>query len=505
MEGNSLKLFENLTKIFETRIRLDHLKHVETPEDVLINYEKYCKKIDNVYNDDFEKKVKPLIAKGVTIEEEEERLKKLIKLLEERLEKREKIENRFYTSVGSYLNGLQMIVSDRELSEKKNRLELITKYLDTKKEIEEIASSIGELENNLSEEEKKRDNYLPQNKEMEDELYELFNKIIKDDEYFKELNDDEINSMLASIIDKVKESKDTLEVTKDSVNSLTSNGINDDYSIYIEDAEKTYFVWKNREILLKIYEIVIKFEESFEDIFEKRKKISSYMGKRNSLIDTLHIKMKDELNEFDKLLNRQITTLNNEKEVLDNIANYISRINFKEERLSELDNLNNNDAILSILREYGLVDIYAPSEVEDTSNLEEKLPTLDLFTEVEEDKESVVKEVIDPYRIVEVKDYPITLNIGLARLKGESVRDKIMKKLNLSASNVDDFDLNIENKDNVVREENVPVWNAPEETSNNTFWTPVSDDKLDANEFPNINIPITDLDNNINFPVSENN
>ena len=505
MEGNSLKLFENLTKIFETRIKLDHLKHVETPEDVLINYEKYCKKIDNIYNGDFEKEVKPLIAKGVTIEEEEDRLKKLIKLLEERLDKRETIENRFYTSTGRYLNGLQMIVSDNELSDKKNRLELITKYLDTKKEIEEIASSIGELENSLTEEEKKRDEYLPQNKEMEDELYEVFNKIIKDDEYFKELNDDNINSMLASILDKVKESQDTLEVTKDSVRSLSLNGVNDDYSVYVEDAEKSYFVWKNREILLKIYEIVIKFEESFEEIYEKRKKISSYMGKRSNLIDTLNIKNKDELTEFDKLLNRQITTLNNEKEVLDNIANYLSRIKFKEERLSELDNLNNNDAILSILREYGLVDIYAASEVEESSGLEEELPTLDLFTEVEEDNDSVVKEVIEPYRIVEVKDHPITLNIGLARLKGESVRDKIMKKLNLDTPK-DLFDLNIENKDNVVSEDNVPVWGAPDEVNNNnTFWTTASNDKMNTDSFPNINIPINDLNNNIEFPISGNN
>lgn len=503
MEGNSLKLFENLTKIFETRIKLDHLKHVETPEDVLINYEKYCKKIDNVYNDDFEKEVKPLIAKGVTIEEEEERLKKLIKLLEERLDKRQTIENRFYTSTGSYLNGLQMIVSDSELSDKKNRLDLITRYLDTKKEIEEIASSIGELENTLTEEEKKRDDYLPQNKEMEDELYKIFNKIIKDDEYFKELNDDGINSMLASILDKVKESKDTLEVTEDSVRSLSINGINDDYSVYVEDAEKSYFVWKNREILLKIYEIVIKFEESFEEIYEKRKKISSYISKRKELINVLNIKTKDELSEFDKLLNNQINTLNDEKEVLDSIANYISRINFKEERLSELDNLNNNDAILSILREYGLVDIYAASEVEDNTNLEDDLPTLDLFAEVEDD--NVVKEVIDPYRIVNVKDYPITLNIGLARLKGESVKDKILKKLNLEVPKDDVLELDIGNKDNMVNDDNVPVWGISDEVSNNSFWTPATNEKLNTDNFPNINIPITDLDNNIEFPVNGNN
>ena len=81
-----------------------------------------------------------------------------------------------------------------------------------------------------------------------------------------------------------------------------------------------------------------------------------------------------------------------------------------------------------------------------------------------------------------------------------------MKKLNLGTPKEESFDLNIENKDNTVNENsNIPVWSAPEDINNNAFWTPVSDDKLDTNEFPNINIPITDLDNNINFPVSENN
>ena len=36
MEGNNLKSFENLTRIFETRIKLDKEKSIETPPDVLI-------------------------------------------------------------------------------------------------------------------------------------------------------------------------------------------------------------------------------------------------------------------------------------------------------------------------------------------------------------------------------------------------------------------------------------------------------------------------------------
>ena len=58
MEGNSLNSFENLCKIFETRIKLDKEKNIETPPDVLINYEKYSKKIDSIYNSKFEKEIK---------------------------------------------------------------------------------------------------------------------------------------------------------------------------------------------------------------------------------------------------------------------------------------------------------------------------------------------------------------------------------------------------------------------------------------------------------------
>ena len=51
MEGNSIKSFENLCKIFEMRIKLDKERNIKTPSDVIDNYEKYAKKIDNIYNE----------------------------------------------------------------------------------------------------------------------------------------------------------------------------------------------------------------------------------------------------------------------------------------------------------------------------------------------------------------------------------------------------------------------------------------------------------------------
>lgn len=465
MEGNSLNSFENLCKIFETRIKLDKEKNIETPPDVLINYEKYSKKIDSIYNSKFEKEIKPLIVPAVTIEKEEERLGKLISLLKSRLEKREELENRFYLTTGRYIKGLQLVVSESEFEDKKNRLETITKYLDTRNEINTVNESISELKDKLSDEVAKQDEYIKKNKIMEDELYNSFKDVISNDDYLSKLNEDDIDTEIAMVIDKVKDNKETLDVTKDSVNSLMISGDNDDYASYIEDAERSYFTWKNRELLLKIYSLVVKFEDNYNDLFEKRDKINKIIRNRRSIKDNLTIEVTDNFSSFEDVLKEQLDVLKNEKEVLENVSNYTNRISFKEERLSELEEANNSVEILSILREYGLIDTYDNKE-----GLEEvPLETPELEEDNGDEEEEIFVKEINPYRIVDVIDYPKSLNIGLARLKGESVREKVNKKLNptIKAPTFDDITNEIDNS----KEEDKVI-----DTSNNDL---VDDKKLD--------------------------
>ena len=467
MEGNSLNSFENLCKIFETRIKLDKEKNIETPPDVLINYEKYSKKIDSIYNSKFEKEIKPLIVPAVTIEKEEERLGKLISLLKSRLEKREELENRFYLTTGRYIKGLQLVVSESEFEDKKNRLETITKYLDTRNEINTVNESISELKDKLSDEVAKQDEYIKKNKIMEDELYNTFKDVISNDDYLSKLNEDDIDTEIAMVIDKVKDNKETLDVTKDSVNSLMISGDNDDYASYIEDAERSYFTWKNRELLLKVYSLVVKFEDNYNDLFEKRDKINKIIRNRRSIKDNLTIEVTDNFSSFEDVLKEQLDVLKNEKEVLENVSNYTNRISFKEERLSELEEANNSVEILSILREYGLIDTYDNKE-----ELEEvPLETPELEEEDAKEEEEIFVKEINPYRIVDVIDYPKSLNIGLARLKGESVREKVNKKLNptIKAPTFDDITNEIDNR--VSKEEDKVI-----DTSNNDL---VDDKKLD--------------------------
>lgn len=461
MEGNSINSFENLCKIFEMRIKLDKEKHVKTSNDVIDNYEKYAKKIDNIYNKNFEKDIKGLISPEVTLEKEETRLKRLIKLLEDRLDKRKELEDRFYDSTGRYIDGFQLVVSEDELEEKKNRLELISRYLTTKNEIDEINSSNAKLKNSLLELEKAKDEYIKKNKMMEDNLYSELAKCTKNDEYFNKINEDNYKSELSIVEDKVRESEETLEVTLDSVNSLMNSGTDDDYTSYVEDAEKGFYIWKNREIVLKIYELVIAFEDDFEQMCSKRIKINDYLEDRKHLKSKLHIEDSDELLEFEDLISEQKDDLNKEREILDNIINYNSRIKFKEERLSELEDIINSYEILTILREYGIIESY---DIEDDDKIEEKLddeleeivtPDTDITVEDKEETagfEDIVNDVIDPYRIKEIIDYPKTLNLGLAKLKGESVRESVNKKLNpKSRENIfDEFAKNTSDTNEVV-------------------------------------------------------
>lgn len=428
MEGNSITSFENLCKIFEMRIKLDKKKGVKTSLDVLSNFEKYSKKIDAIYNSEFQKELKSLISPAVTLEKEEERLKKLIKLLEERLDRRVELEDRFYNSTGKYITGLQVIVSESELAEKKSRLSIISNYLETSREIDNVTESLNKLKTSLEEENAKKKEYEEKNKMMEDELYSSFIKIIKEDDYYRNIEDDEIDTKLDEIRGKVSETKETLDITRESVGSLINSGLKEDYTSYVEEAEKNYYNYKNKEIILKIYKLVIDFEDDFKLICSKREKINELIEEKKDLKDDLTIGIDDELLSFEKVLLIQIKTLDEEKEILENIANYTSRIKFKEERLEELNEINSSSETLPILREYGLVDTY------DSVNVEENLSQEDEPSEIvvpsTYDNMNIVQKVYNPYRIVEVKDYPKSLNIGLAKLKGESVREKVNKKLN---------------------------------------------------------------------------
>ena len=535
MEGNSIKIFQNLCKTFEMKIKLDRAKGEEISSEVLDNYEKYAIKIDNFFNEEFQKELKSLISPKSTLEEEKVRLEKLINLLEERLEKRSNLAGEYHEATGKYIKNLQLIVSESELNSKKERLELITKYLDTTNEIEEVTKEIEKFKEELTKEENRRDEFNDKNKEMEDELYSIFVTNINNSDYYRDIEEENLLNVLEEVTSKAKENKETLDITKESVESLLSSGISEEYKAYIDEANKNYTLWKDRELVLKIYKLVIDFKDNFEEILAKRNQINELLEERKNIGPS------NLLNNFEKLMEEQGNLLNTEKELLDNIDNSISRITFKEERLEELGEAIKDPQMLVILSEYHINNDY-----DIPGALNETLPN----------KDEVVLKEHNPYGIVSIENYPPTLNVGLAKLKGASVRDKVNKKLNpdlnipsdmpeIANANMPSVEVAPVNTVNPVGEvpswqtanavnstmpevnnvppvdnqlnmgmplpevnsmppvDNTPVVPSDNAVQNNSFWTPAED----QNGFPDINNkPNTTFDpgaSNFSFPTME--
>lgn len=483
MERDNVRSYENLCKIFEMRIRLDRENKINPSEEVLANYEKYSKKIDSINNVEFQEKVKPLVKPASSLEKEKDRLEKLVFLLRERLSKRENLEDRYYNATGRYMRNIQPIVSESELNEKQDRLNLIERYFKNNKEIGDITALIAKLKNNLEEEEEKKDEYQIKNSIMEKELSSIFLDLIKKDEYYSNLDEENIDKELALVFDKVSEAKETLDVTKDSVSSLLVSGSSSEYSSYVDEAAKSYYVWKNRELILKIYLLVLETKESFLELYSKRNDIKDIIETRNSLRSELNIDTPDELSPFEKCLLEQIDTLEKEKDILENISNYSNKIKFKEEKLEILEEDNNSVEMLALLREYGIIDVYeadesnAPEEesVNDDSNEGATLTLNNIEIPIED---PIINEVIDPYRIISVDTAPVTLNVGLAKLKGDSIREKVNKKLNPETEKMDEVKVGFSSSNDSNLENN--------NSTNNFPWTSFNNSSNDESNVNNI-------------------
>ena len=74
-------------------------------------------------------------------------------------------------------------------------------------------------------EEEKKEDYKGKNQIMEDDLYSEFMKVIKEDNAYNNITEDNIDEELNNIKSLVKESKETLDVTRDSVKNLITSAV----------------------------------------------------------------------------------------------------------------------------------------------------------------------------------------------------------------------------------------------------------------------------------------
>ena len=333
--------------------------------------------------------------------------------------------------------------------------------------------------------------------------------------------DEELNK-IAKEINEAKDQKDTFVTAFDN---LKTSGISGDleleYASYVENSKRNYYYVKEKEILLELYELIEKKEKEYSNLFTKRTNVKTLLKERLTLRKEMNIKEKDLLLPIYDLVEEQSHEIEEEKSNTDNINVLTERIKLKENRLEELNKEVKKPEVLSILKEFHLIDTYdhddesldkdylfedekeeQPEPLEDLvkEDILETEPEAeentsdslfkDLMDEVN-DKDEEVEETqeVEPqeetYLPNQIKssEMIMSMNFGLSRLKSISVMKRVADMLGI--------DTKKKNPEPVVKEEPKQV-----ETNEDLFWTPTEFEEMkSSSEEPQqeVKLPLDDL------------
>ena len=510
------------------------LSQNDVDEETLKKFQDASSNIDEILDKDYEKKLETLFYKTNTLEEEEDRLKKLVTLVKNRVEQRKSLIDDYQTITFKRFPDLGYINKSSELDLYETRLNTIKSYLDNSRLIKLNEIELSDLRDKLVKEHDKKQENEVRNSRLETSLYNEFMNVLSDDAIYSTKDFSNIDNEILELQSKIQEAKDQKDTFVTAFDNLKSSGITGEleieYSSYVENSKKNYYLLKEEEYILKLYKLISDKKSDYGNLFVKREDIKDLLQERTLLRTELDVKEKDLLLPVSNLLLEQRQDIIAEKENIDNINNLTERIKLKESRLEELNKEIGKPEILSILKEFSLIDTYDHNELvddkyddnldfeleeekeqedldkekeqEDLDKEEEEPETLDnqklnLFeellkegqkeqdaAELQEEKEEVVPEkVYQDNQIKESNTVP-TMNLGLSRLKSISVMKRVGDMLGAN-----------------VKKEEPPVVVTPEvkkeepkieDKQDDLFWTPVEFQEM-KEETTNTNNTFKDL------------
>lgn len=501
------------------------LSQNDVDEETLKKFQDASSNIDEILDKDYEKKLETLFYKTNTLEEEEDRLKKLVTLVKNRVEQRKSLIDDYQTITFKRFPDLGYINKSGELDLYETRLNTIKSYLDNSRLIKLNEIELSDLRDKLVKEHDKKQENEVINSRLETSLYNEFMNVLSDDAIYSTKDFSDIDNEILELQSKLQEAKDQKDTFVTAFDNLKSSGITGEleieYSSYVENSKKNYYLLKEEEYILKLYKLISDKKSDYGNLFVKREDIKDLLQERTLLRTELDVKEKDLLLPVSNLLLEQRQDIIAEKENIDNINNLTERIKLKESRLEDLNKEIGKPEILSILKEFSLIDTYDHNELVDDKyddNLdfeleeekeqedldkEEEPETLDnqklsLFEELlkegqkeqEEPKTEEIKEeeiipekVYQDNQIKESNTVP-TMNLGLSRLKSISVMKRVGDMLGAN-----------------VKKEEPPVVVTPEvkkeepkieDKQDDLFWTPVEFQEM-KEETTNTNNTFKDL------------
>ena len=348
-------ILEKKFKILRMSIMLGNFKN---RSDMLKEYEDTAIQIDAYRRKLYEEKLASKMYTTTTLEEEKERLIDLIKCIEDRMDERNKFIDDYLNVTGNFLDSIDRVLEEDDLPDYKLRLDNISDYLSNVQEINSIKRTLDEKRRELEEKYENKSNNEIINNKLEEELVEEFNKVIINDEYYKNLNyldiDLELEKINTSIIDK----REVMNTFISSYDALSVSGISgaerEEYLSYVQDAKEDYYACLEKNYILNIYKLVLDKITDYDKLYDKRLKIEKLLEDRATDRKELSIKDRDMLEYFSNICKEHLNIIKSQKFNIENIDKLILEISNYEDRLEELEGSNNRQEIVDLLNEFSI-------------------------------------------------------------------------------------------------------------------------------------------------------
>ena len=450
---SSNKIKENKYKILRMSILLGN---DEDREETLNNFEDAAREIDAMNDEIYLKDLALKFYDTTNLEDEEKKLAALVDYIGGRVEQRISLLTDFSNVTGFDLTNLPPIQYYDKLDEYKERLDYIREYLNNVKRLGELNQEVDDVTDKLDKAYKNKASCEEFNLRNEDILLNKFLKVVSGLDYFKDINENNVEERLNEVSLVVEDSKKSLDIFTKSFTTLINSGISGDeekeYRSYVVNAQDVYYANKEKEYLFRLYQYLIRKESEYDAILVKRDCISNLLYERLNLRKEFNINDNDLLSVLYDILDRQYEDIKHQGENIDSIDRFNEVLLHKREEINQLELDNQKVEILAILREFGIIDTYSDESLDETNVIDSN------YVEVPVSFDGPIEESVKP-----IED-----NVEVAEENNEPVEDKLSFSFDApiveeNASSGETIDESVSSGD--VVEETVSSGEVVEETS----------------------------------------
>lgn len=372
---SSNKIKENKYKILRMSLLLGD---DENREETINNFEDAAREIDAMNNEIYLNNLENKFYETNKLEEEEKKLALLVDYIGGRVEQRISLLTDFANVTGFDLQNLPPIKYYDKLDDYKERLQYIREYLNNTARLETLNEEVKEANEKLEKAYKNKASSEEFNQRSEEVLYNKYQNIIKTTDYFKDINEDNVEEHLEKVIQSANESKKSLDIFKNSFKTLSHSGISseeeEEYRSYVINAGKAYYSDKEKEYLIRLYQYFIRKESDYHSILTKRDSINELLYERLNLRNELGINEIDILSNLYELLEKQYEDIKRQATNIEEIEQLNELIDKRKEEINTIELENQKVEILAILREFGMIETYTNEEAEEKVPEETKAP-----------------------------------------------------------------------------------------------------------------------------------